>query len=207
MSKYTILLFLSLFINAAAVSQDSNPRTDSDLSAKLETIMQDLVQKKKKMNRDYALAMKNIGWPTILDFRLLKKNSDIVRKQEIARKAVSIIRTHRNKITAFKAYSRNALENIELSADKKRVLLAGYDQGTRSKNAYAAKRYWELEEKVAGDVKTLIDLLAANQSAWYLDNGRLEFNDKTLIDRYNHYIDLINRSIAQQNRIRRSGSR
>ncbi len=169
--------------------------------------MKDLSAKKKKMNQDYALAMKNIGWFTIMDFKLLKKNSDITKKQKIADKAIKIIRTHKNKITAFKAYSRNALENIQASAEEKKTLLAGYDQGTRSKKARAAKRYWDLEEKVAGSVKAMIDMLAAHQADWQIRNGRLEFRDQKLIERYNSHIDSINRSIEMQNTLRRQAGK
>ncbi len=149
----------------------------------------------------YMKALEDAGFDTQLDPERLAKDKGMKESREILAKGKAVVQEYRGK---FEEHLRTFPEKVKAMPDspaQNAEWFKGFQHGLQ-KSGQAGLRIWDLESETVGKFGEIIDLLAASEGKWGVEEGQIMFEEDGDIEKFNAIIEKIQALGEEQEKIR-----
>lgn len=175
---------------------DTTPSAKGEFG-EFERFMKTTMNQFASLRNDYLLEMEAIGWLNILNPERLKDDKSLIKSKAIIQNAKEIEMKYREKTYALLEKIRSDINNLNTSENMKAQALKGFDKGM-IKSRSQIDELWNLEEQTILEFENIINLLAAVNGTWVIQNKQVMFSNEEDLASFNSYIENIKKLAEKQ---------
>ncbi|MCK5113279.1 MAG: DUF3053 family protein [Phycisphaerae bacterium] len=180
---------------------DTTPKAKGEFG-EMERFIKEFMAKAAKQGNDYQLELTNIGINRLLEAKRIEKDETFAESKVILRKAKQIVEKYGTRTDELIAEARNKISTLNVSRAAKKGMEKGFDEALAS-SLEQLKTMWDLEEKILGEMVSIINFLEERKGTWTVQDDQIVFARETDVARYNAFLLSIHRIAKEQQEIKR----
>lgn len=179
-----ILISVGYFYKPAAVQGSaSNTGFTKKEEIEMARFFKPFMEERGRISETYKADMEAVGIPSLFSLQRLKADTELSESRAIVANAKSVIDNYENMILSQLVNVRISMNKLNISADKKKMMIAGMDAAMKDGKIRAAV---DCERQILGVYEEMIECLA-NNDKWYADDDRMVFADSKQRDTFNAF--------------------